>query len=82
MLFGGRGADRLIGNSGDDILIAGTYDHENLDPALCAVMDEWTSNRSYVVRVDNLRDGTGSLNRENGSYFLNGDPGRWPAHRP
>ena len=34
-------------------------------------MDEWTSARAYNVRVQNLLDGTGSVDRQNGPFFLN-----------
>jgi uncharacterized delta-60 repeat protein len=74
LLIGGNGGDRLVGDSDDDIVIAGTTDHDAIEAALCGIMDEWTSTRSYGVRVDNLRDGTGSMDRENGPYFLNADP--------
>ena len=40
------------------------------DSALCSIVAEWTSARSYVVRVQNLRDGTGSVDRLNGNAFL------------
>ena len=53
-----------------DILIGGTTDHDDTDEALQAILAEWTSARSYEVRVDNLRDGTGSATSENDHFFL------------
>ena len=38
--------------------------------ALCRIMAEWTSSRSYWTRVKNLRDGSGSTTRANGTFFL------------
>ena len=58
-----------MGNSGDDILIAGTTAFDHNQAALAAIMAEWTSARSYADRVANL-SGTGSGPRDNGSVFL------------
>ncbi len=61
LLIGGAGADRLVGNADDDILIAGVVDFTptglSSDEALCHIMDEWTSSRSYATRISNLRVG-------------------------
>lgn len=85
LLIGGEGADQLRGDGkgcdGDedsdnggqknqDIMIGGTTDYDDTDEALQAIMAEWTSARSYEVRVDNLRDGTGSADGENDDFFL------------
>jgi Ca2+-binding RTX toxin-like protein len=71
LLIGGLGADRIVGNAADDILIAGRTAYDLHDLALCKIMAEWTSERDYLTRVANLRDGTGSPEeRENGEYFL------------
>ena len=70
LLIGGIGADRINGNSSDDLLIAGYTNFDANVAALGAVMAEWTSARSYAVRVANLTNGSGSANRLNGSYFL------------
>jgi Ca2+-binding RTX toxin-like protein len=73
LLIGGRGADTLRGGGGDDILIGGYTVYDANLTALCAIMKEWgrtDANSSYSTRVKNLTDGTGSLNRLNGSYFL------------
>lgn len=70
MLIGGSNADRLMGREDDDILIGGLTDLN--DQAMCRVLEEWTSVRDYTVRVNNLRDGSGSPDALNASYFLNG----------
>lgn len=70
LLIGGLGADQIVGNAGEDILIGGTTDHDNSAAALCAIMAEWTSNRSWAVRIVNLSGGLFCLPRENGSVFL------------
>jgi uncharacterized delta-60 repeat protein len=76
ILIGGTGADRLVGNAEDDILIAGSTAFDGNEAALCAVLREWTSARSYAARVANLM-GTGSgtdfANRLNGNFFLKTD---------
>ena len=73
ILIGGMGADRLIGNANDDILVAGYTIHDADLRALEAILAEWNSPRSYSVRVNNIRDGSGSAERLNGGYFLHGD---------
>lgn len=70
ILIGGLGRDLLFGANDEDILIGGTTAHDNNDVALLAIRDEWTSDRPYPTRVANLRDGSGSLNRQNGAFFL------------
>jgi Ca2+-binding RTX toxin-like protein len=70
LLIGGAGGDRLDGGPDDDILIAGYTDHDAADAALATIMAEWTSAHSYSQRVNNLRDGSGSPDRLNESYFL------------
>jgi hypothetical protein len=68
LLVGGTGADRIVGNADDDILIAGTTAFDDDVAALCAIMAEWTSERSYAERTANLRGTTsGGLN---GAYVL------------
>ena len=61
LIIGGPGKDRLKGDDGDDILIGGftVYD-ENLD-ALALIMAEWTSDRTYLERVHNLRNAAGPI---------------------
>jgi fibronectin-binding autotransporter adhesin len=69
LMIGGEGRDRLVGNRDDDILIGGTTAYDADDLALDAIMAEWTSDRDYATRVDNLRDvGTGE--RLNEAYYL------------
>src|SRR5262249_3447221 len=38
--------------------------------ALGAIMFEWTSPRDYATRRNNIHDGSGSVDRVNGNYFL------------
>ena len=78
VLVGGDGADRIVGNAGDDILIAGMsiYDDRFTAPeheeAWCAIYHEWTrTDHTYQQRVDNITDGSGTVDRENGPFFLN-----------
>jgi Ca2+-binding RTX toxin-like protein len=71
-LIGDRGADRLVGNGEDDILIGGytVYgcDHE----ALCEILDTWTrQDLSYAQRVNHLSSGPFALNRA--TVFDDGD---------
>jgi uncharacterized delta-60 repeat protein len=70
LLIGGTGSDRIVGSSDDDILIAGTTDFDANPAALCQIMAEWTSDRSYWTRVLNLTIGSSCVPRENGSTFL------------
>jgi hypothetical protein len=58
-----------VGNSGDDIMIAGTTAYDNNEAALAAIMAEWTSARNYADRVANL-SGTGSGSSANSHVFL------------
>jgi Ca2+-binding RTX toxin-like protein len=62
-LIGDRGADRLVGNGDDDILIGGytTYgcDHE----AWCEILETWSrQDLSYSQRVRKLGCGEFALN--------------------
>jgi Ca2+-binding RTX toxin-like protein len=68
-MIGGLGWDRIIGNFGDDIIIGGTTAFDANYMALLTIMNEWTSDRSYTTRIENLK-GTGTGDRLNGDYFL------------
>jgi hypothetical protein len=58
----------LVGNGGEDILIAGSTDFDANDAALCAIMHEWTRcNVSYDNRIAHLKNGGG----QNGQVRLN-----------
>jgi hypothetical protein len=70
LLIGGSGADRILGDQADDILIAGTTLHDPDSHALGMILAEWTSARTFAERVNNLRDGSGTTSRNNGSIFL------------
>jgi Ca2+-binding RTX toxin-like protein len=69
-IIGGAGHDSIIGTNDEDILITGQTDHDSNGTALAAIMVEWTSPRSYGTRRSNIRDGSGSVDRVNGSFFL------------
>ena len=57
-----------MGNAADDILIAGTTDHDADDAALFAIMNEWSrTDADFAARVNNLKNG-GGLNE---SFLLN-----------
>jgi Ca2+-binding RTX toxin-like protein len=70
ILVGGAGRDSLVGTSDQDILVTGQTEHDANDTALAAIMFEWAGPRSYGTRRSNIRDGSGSVDRVNGSYFL------------
>jgi len=72
LLIGGTGADRIVGNADDDILVAGTTAFDQNHDALCAIMNEWTSDRDYLTRRTNIL-GTGNGPRHNANYFLTTD---------
>jgi len=77
ILLGGEGADRIVSNPGDDILISAVTRYDDRfaaghEAAWRAIYSEWASTvRTFRQRVDNLRCGTGTTTRANGSYFLN-----------
>jgi hypothetical protein len=77
-LIGGDGADLLYGAGGEDVLVAGRTAFDAAggglahQEALMALLAEWSSNRDYATRVDNLK-GIGAGPRLNGSFYLNDD---------
>ena len=70
--IGGAGSDVLNSGGFDDLLIGGTTDFDSTDnlDEIAALHREWTASRSYEKRVANLRDGSGSNNRENGDHYF------------
>lgn len=70
LLIGGLGRDRLEAQDGEDILIGGVTAHDVNDSALNAILAEWNSGRTYLERVQNLIDGTGTDTRLNGLFYL------------
>ncbi len=70
LLIGGGGGDTLNGGGGDDILVGGTTSYNSNLGALESIMAEWTSSHSYTDRVKNISNGTGSVARLNGAFFL------------
>ena len=81
LIIGGFGGDRMVGKPEDDIMIGGVTAFEALDfqardVALRAIMDEWTSERTYGQRRANLMGDTTNPefgNRLNGNFFLKPD---------
>ena len=61
ILIGGEERDFALGSFGQDIVIGGTTAHDGDMAALLAILDEWTSNDSFDVRVQKLTNGTGGL---------------------
>ncbi len=43
---------------------------QEFDEALIALLAEWNSERDFETRINNLKDGSGSDDRLNDSYFL------------
>lgn len=70
IIVGGTGNDAALGGHGQDILIGGSTIHDNDDTALNAIRDEWSSEKSFTVRTQNLTDGTGDNAGLNGTAFL------------
>jgi hypothetical protein len=74
-MIGGEGADHLVGNSNDDILVAGftikddraIADHDDF---WSNVLNEWNSDNTFAARVQNLRDGLGGNAHSGGSFLL------------
>lgn len=54
LLIGGSGADVLIGGTKSDLLIAGKTAYDSDPDVLDALLDIWSSNRSYASRVNGV----------------------------
>lgn len=54
LIIGGTGGDLIFGDGGQDILVSGLTAFDQDRAALDLIMAEWTSDRSYNERVDNL----------------------------
>ena len=89
LLIGGTGMDVLAGNNGADLLFGAATSIDNDSALLDQIMAEWKSANGYNVRVNNLRNGSGSASPANGTLYipsivipdtaldeLNGDNGR------
>ncbi|MEQ9410983.1 MAG: choice-of-anchor I family protein [Fuerstiella sp.] len=62
VLIGGTGQDRLhAGFFGNTMMIGGTTAFDDDSAALDLIMAEWTSDRSFDLRVRNLSRGTGPV---------------------
>jgi len=74
ILIGGAGNDLLIGGSAQDILVGGATTHDSNAVALLLLLAEWNSAHSFTDRVNNLTNGSGSVQGLNetpsGSFFL------------
>lgn len=71
LLVGGSGSDWLYGGNGEDLILAGQsntlldeadFEYGIRQAAIQAVMAEWTSIRSYLLRIASLRSGVGANN--------------------
>lgn len=71
LLIGSSGVDILRGGLGADILIGGSTSIDNISGSLDLIMAEWKSTNGYNARVNNLRDGTGTVGGgANGTLYL------------
>jgi predicted outer membrane repeat protein len=61
LLIGGIGADVLTGGTEGDLLIGGFTAFDKDPLALDLLLAEWTSERSYLERIDNIREGKGPI---------------------
>lgn len=68
LVVGGKQTDSIDGGEGEDILVSGSI--RLTDLGLLPVLAEWSSARTLEQRVANLRDGSGTDERENGETFL------------
>jgi Ca2+-binding RTX toxin-like protein len=59
IVIGGDGSDVIKAGADQDIVITGFTDHDDDDAALLAILDEWTSNKSFEERVNNVMTGGG-----------------------
>jgi Ca2+-binding RTX toxin-like protein len=61
VLIGGSGKDDLKAGDEEDLLIGGFTAYDDYVDGLGLIMKEWTSDRPYEQRLDNLRKGNGLL---------------------
>ena len=59
-MIGGGGADRLESKGGENLLISGSTAFDDDLESLNFIMNEWTSNRAYTRRIENIRNGEGA----------------------
>ncbi|WP_261365085.1 PKD domain-containing protein [Anatilimnocola floriformis] len=69
ILVGGTGIDLIDAGDGEDLLVASELNLSNLASGLIDIHKEWTSTRTFVERVDNLK-GDNSGPRDNGTTLL------------
>jgi Ca2+-binding RTX toxin-like protein len=61
IIIGGAGEDTLYGDEGSDLIIGGTTQYDANEQALFSLLKEWSSPRSLVQRVKNIRTGVGPV---------------------
>ena len=66
ILIGGMGEDEIKADKGDDLLVGGFTDYDNNVVVLDLIHREWTSDRPYDSRVENLRAGSGNVLKDSG----------------
>jgi len=57
LLLGGKGRDTLRGGSGEEILIGSSTNYDSKPLALGAIMEEWASETSFLLRQTHLTGG-------------------------
>ena len=73
MLIGGPGSDSMDGGSGADLLLGGSTSIDDDAALVSLIMAEWSSSNTYIERVNNLRDGSGTPGGGvNGMLYLPG----------
>lgn len=80
LIYGGGGTDHLYGGSASDLIIAGEFQGNLVLPgtstpntqALAAIMAEWESSDSFILRMSYLGGTKGGKNQVGGvGYYLN-----------
>ena len=73
VLIGGKGTDIMDAGSGADLLIGGSTSIDDDAAMLSLILAEWSSSNTYIERVNNLRDGSGTTGGgANGTLYLPG----------
>src|SRR5262249_24937949 len=66
--IGGKGADKVIGGSSDDLIIGDATSFDHNAAALASILAEWQSAGAYAQRINHLKLG-GGLNGSNKLIF-------------
>ena len=75
VLVGGYGSDTLFGGDGEDILVSDTFDPADAFTEiqhLNRLRNEWRSERTYLQRVENIRDSDDATDDRKNTTFLIG----------